>query len=64
MLNKELCIKCWEEYGGGWIGIDERRWKQECVVCPSIYLEKAKIIYRKITNKPPTKCPYYLENII
>jgi len=65
MLNKECCKKCLKKYwedGFGWTEYDEMEWeKRGNVLCPEEYREER---HRNINNKPPIKCPYYLENII
>jgi len=68
MIKKELCIKCWnkiyewEEWEELWL---EEHWgEKEYVQCPFKYLEGYERRERKITDKPPKNCPFYLENII
>jgi len=74
-LNKKCCIKCRNTYSKSsdecnvtsmkWDGVDEEVWKAHGMVwCPSIYRKEEEYYYRKITGKPPVKCPYYLENIL
>jgi len=65
MLKKKLCKKCMKRLDIGWIEDDEIWWEEQGIVyCPMIYLGEKEIIYRDITDKPPSKCPYFLENIL
>jgi len=66
MLRKELCIKCHQNiFTSGWHKSDEKYWKEiGHVFCPSIYLGREEFNIRKITDKPPSKCPFFLEHII
>jgi len=73
MLKKECCKKCWNIVGReiyrweeviGWDNEDEKKWKNGYVSCPVFYREKREMIERKITEPPPTKCPFYLEQVI
>jgi len=51
----------------GWYEFDELqlRWEEEgYIICPFAYLGKGEKSERKITDQPPSKCPYYLENIL
>jgi len=74
ILNKEYCIKCCNAYSKWKIvnkmnalrwGIhDESRWKKETVICPPEYRGTADKPVRKITDKPPTNCPFLLEHIL
>jgi len=69
MLKKELCkkcINCWIKTCG-WREWDERRWKEGIIECPFAKYKYGKGKYWewiKITEPPPPKCPYYLENVI
>jgi len=76
MLKKEICKKCWEKsdivkweiktgvFTEVWTEKQEKAWDIEGIAdCPTEYLGKGDND-RKITDQPPTKCPYYLENII
>jgi len=69
-LIKKLCIKCWNKrhiVGGNmwkWEEGDELRWKDGEIFCPSEYLGEEEGWIRKTTDKPPIKCPYYLEHTI
>jgi len=76
MLKKEYCQKCWNAYTEffdteesknmiRWNKEDEKRWEEEGVVwCPLKYLVEEELIDRRITEQPPEKCPFYLENVI
>jgi len=67
MLKKECCEKCWNETkeDNGWNKLDKLRWKLGYIYCPFRYIkEKGEYVNRNITDEPPIKCPYYLENII
>jgi len=77
MLNKECCIKCRnnyaeeEYYENDWMGWKlewtedrEKQWKEGEIYCPVVYLEINEWRVRRITEQPPEKCSYYLENII
>jgi len=74
MLNKKCCKKCRNNYaeeedykydGMEWNESDERRWKNGYVYCPDEIVDDIKEeISRKTKDKPPSKCPYYLENVI
>jgi len=64
MLKKECCKKCWNNYMR-WMHIEEHYWKWNGTIeCPVKYIEKGEMSDRKITEPPPPKCPYYLENIL
>jgi len=65
MLKKELCKKCKKKFDiTVWDGVDEMWWKEGVIWCPDKYVEKGEGNPRSITNKPPIRCPYYLENIL
>jgi len=67
MLKKELCIKCWANTGfQGWNECNERVWKRrERVICPILYTDFTDYgAGRKITELPPERCPFYLEQVI
>jgi len=71
MLNKECCIKCRNtrqlvRWGIGemWIENNEEQWKEGTVICPLEYVEEEECVIKKITDEPPPKCPFYLEQII
>jgi len=65
MLKKELCMKCWESIYPGWTELNERIWKEDGIlICPLKYIEQGEFNIRKIKDRPPIKCPYYLENIL
>jgi len=66
MLREELCKKCHriEYHNGGIIYNEEVLEDRKYVYCPSKYTEKGEQSLRKITGKPPSKCPFFLENII
>jgi len=64
MLKKKLCKKCISKIFSGWTEWDEDWWKDGEVLCPSKYVEKKEINIRETTEKPPLKCPYYLENLL
>jgi len=67
MLNKELCKKCWNEYGKypGWQEFDEECWEEKrYIYCPPEYLEEERNTRRSITAQPPSKCPYLLEYVL
>jgi len=56
MLNKKLCMKCWDNYNIWNANID---WETHGeVLCLSDYRT------RKITEPPPIKCPYLIEHIL
>jgi len=63
MLKIECCIKCWN-LTDEWDESDEERWERGLVWCPCNYVKKGEKIIRSITEQPPSKCPYYLENIL
>jgi len=71
MLKKECCQKCWRKVIkkrgweiDGWIKDNKKNWHMEGIYCPDDGLEAEEKSYRKITEEPPSKCPYYLEHII
>ena len=75
MLNKELCKKCMNTYADSflnkerllteWNMFDERRWEEDgLIVCPFDYKNKREGNIRKIDDKPPNCCPFYLEQVI
>jgi len=65
MLNKECCKKCHQnEYLGGWMKFDEQRWEIEGEVCCPLECPKKGESNIRITDKPPNKCPFYLEHVI
>jgi len=67
VLKKECCEKCWSGSCGGIMfstEMDEKQWEEGLVFCPSQYREKGERDVIKTTDKPPSKCPYYLENIL
>jgi len=71
-LNKKICERCWNKAGkeiyrwkvGGWQEYDEDQWKDGYIECPSEYVELGNYNTRKITDEPPSKCPFILEHII
>jgi len=64
MLKKKFCKECRERFEL-WNKYDDIWWKKDReICCPSIYIGKGEDRFRKITEQPPTKCPYYLENIL
>jgi len=78
MLNKELCKECWKKYiqeillvgiSGNlpsvWNGFEQIKLDARNEVrCPVIYIKKEESLVRKRTDKPPSKCPFYLEHIV
>jgi len=66
MLKKELCIKCWNNIPEWpWNKIDEEWWEERGIVgCPKEYREKGEMSDRKITEQPPSNCPFLLEYIL
>jgi len=68
MLKKECCKQCRNNISKiwGWTDYDELRWKEGIIECPfAKYKYGGKYwAWIKIKDKPPEKCPYYLENII
>lgn len=60
-LNKELCIRCRNEYYSDvrqpWSERDDLLWGNGIVWCPHKYAEGDK-------ERPPKKCPYSLEHIM
>jgi len=74
MLKKEICKKCWNKKHivdrdrWGWTAFDESRWRHGIIICPPEYRENIEGEYgdntRKITEQPPTNCPFLLENIL
>jgi len=66
MLKKKLCIDCWNRIpeGSNWIGYDETNWEEGRIVCPLKFVEIGEKMDRKITEPPPSKCPYFLENVL
>jgi len=76
MLKKEICKKCWNKTDilksgirvrvfKGWHEHDENRWeKRGYLYCPMIYLGKWDKTFRDITDSPPSKCPFILEQIL
>jgi len=68
MLKKKVCKKCWYEieiiHGDGWRVCDEQDWKKGKVYCPLNYIKDNENIFRNITEQPPERCPYYLENLL
>jgi len=63
MLKKEICKKCRKRLRIRWDGYDEKYWKEGVIYCPLKYIED-ECVDRKTTDKPPIKCPYYLENLL
>jgi len=63
MLKKKLCKKCWNKQLVRWRIENEIGWKEGDVYCPGTYIDPGKWL-RKTTDKPPSKCPFYLEHII
>jgi len=65
-LIKKLCQKCWGSITDiEWIDIDEISWDNGIVECPEQYIgEEDEKALRKITDHPPSKCPYLLEQIL
>jgi len=66
MLNKELCIKCYNSTNDEWNAMDEELWDEKGrVYCPVEYREKEEEkAYYKTKGKPPSKCPYLIEQIL
>jgi len=65
MLKKEICQKCCNNsFLFGWTEFDESWWKEGKVYCPDDWVEGGEKTLRKITDKPPNKCPYLLEQIL
>jgi len=73
MLKKECCKKCRNNYaeeeyyeypGMEWTELREKQWKEGIIYCPVVYLEIDEWKARKITEQPPDRCPYYMENIL
>jgi len=64
MFKKECCKKCWNSTDFAWTESDEKYWKEGYIYCPPKYREKEEKWIRSITDQPPSKCPYYLENIL
>jgi len=65
MLNKKICKRCWNKIAEeGWDEFDERFWKRGYVFCPLDYVEKGETLETKITEQPPSRCPFFLEHII
>jgi len=62
MLNKEVCIECWELNGARsfppqWTEGDEERWKRNRISCPSSFSSYS-------INSLPKFCHNGLEHII
>jgi len=70
MLNKYYCHKCWNKIhiiNGeicGWVKSDKGRWKEGYVWCPAMYIKEGETIDRKITEQPPTNCPFLIEHLL
>jgi len=62
-LTKKLCEKCWIKRFG-LIGFDDRYWEDGYIWCPLEYLGTEDQEQRKITEPPPSKCPFILEHIL
>jgi len=63
MLIKKICKKCWYSTGYTWDKADDKWWnKAGKIFCPIEYTEIEERIQRKITGKPPSKCPFLLEH--
>jgi len=59
MLKKECCMDCWNKKYE-WNKYDEKAWKKGYVYC--LYELGTRSIRGR--EQPPSKCPYYLENIL
>jgi len=66
MLKKELCKKCKNSTDFGWVVMNDGSWweREGEMWCPYKYIEKGESNPRKITDKPPSRCPFYLEHVI
>jgi len=67
MLNKELCKKCWNKTRFGWTEYNEKYWAKGDVECPFKYDDMDGIVewgWIKITGKPPSNCPYLIEQLL
>jgi hypothetical protein len=65
MLNKAVCMKCWDG-DSNWIEGDSSRWEEGKVIC-YCKLYDASEKYRSlidITHPPPPCCPFKFEHAV
>jgi hypothetical protein len=58
MLNEELCVRCYQEYGGKAMNIP-----RECFMDGRIWCAPVNEIH-SVDEAPPKHCPYALEHIM
>jgi len=64
MLKKECCKRCWNSTDYGWDESDEGWWKEGVICCPYKYIGKGEPLWISIIEKPPSKCPFFLEHVL
>jgi len=69
MLKKKFCKKCWKKSWHpplpGIHEYNEHGWEEQGeICCPSRHVTKDESMFRDISDKPPKKCPFFLEHTV